>query len=67
MALSACPLPFANNQTQEFLNWWWFGTFVLWILASDYFHVVRQASYLRLAQAYDFVPRETAPHRNSAS
>lgn len=67
LALSSCPLPFANNETQDFLNWWWFGTFVMWVFASDYFHVVRQASYLRLAQAYDFVPRETPASLESAS
>jgi len=67
VALGSCPLPFANNETQQFLNWWWFGTFAMWIVASDYFHVVRQASYVRLADSYDFLPRETARQGNSAS
>ncbi|SEG68823.1 hypothetical protein SAMN05421819_4282 [Bryocella elongata] len=67
LALSSCPLPFANNQTQEFLNWWWLGTVALWIVSSAYFHVVRQAAYVRLADSYDFLPHETARQGNSAS
>ena len=53
LVFSACPLPFSNVETQEFLNWWWVGVGVLWVVASDYFHVVRAAAYLRLWQAYE--------------
>lgn len=67
MAISASPLPFANNETEGFLHAWWAGTFVVWVVASDYFHVVRQAAYVRLAQAYDFLPGETAPEAEAAS
>jgi hypothetical protein len=67
MALSACPLPFADNQTRGFLVEWTLGVAFLWMLASDYFHVVRLASYVRLAQAYDFLPKATAPGSGSAS
>lgn len=53
MVFSACPLPFSNVATQQFLNWWWFGCFLFWVIASDYFHVVRAAAVLRLTQAYN--------------
>jgi len=53
LVFSACPLPFSNVETQEFLNWWWFGVFVWWVVASDYFHVVRAAAYVRLWEAYE--------------
>lgn len=52
MVFSACPLPFSSVATQGFLNWWWFGCFLFWVIASDYFHVVRAAAVLRLTQAY---------------
>lgn len=52
MVFSACPLPFSNVATQQFLNWWWFGCFLFWVVSSDYFHVVRVAAVLRLTQAY---------------
>jgi hypothetical protein len=51
MTFSACPLPFQNVATQQFLTWWWTGVGVLWVLASDFFHVVRMASYLALYRA----------------
>lgn len=52
LVFSACPLPFSNVETQTFLNWWWFGCFLFWVISSDYFHVVRAAAVLRLTQAY---------------
>ena len=56
MVLSACPLPFANVETQEYLMFWWVGVVVLWLVMSDYFHVVRTVAYLRLWQALDRTP-----------
>jgi hypothetical protein len=50
MVFSASPLPFSTVETQGFLNLWWTGVFVLWVLASNYFHVVRAAACLRLFQ-----------------
>ena len=48
IVFSACPLPFSSVETQEFLTCWWIGVGVWWLLASDYFHVVRVVAVLRL-------------------
>jgi hypothetical protein len=53
MVFSACPLPFASVETQGFLTIWCIVVGVVWLLLSDYFHVVRAAAYLRLWQAYE--------------
>ncbi len=53
IVFSACPLPFSSVETQEFLTWWWIGVGVWWLLASDYFHVVRNVAMLRLLRASD--------------
>ena len=45
MVFSACPLPFESVESQAFLAWWWIGVAVLYLVASDYFHVVRAAAY----------------------
>lgn len=45
MVFSACPLPFETVESQTFLMWWWIGVGVLYLVASDYFHVVRAAAY----------------------
>ena len=60
MVFSACPLPFSNVETQQFLNFWWLGVFLLWVVASNLFHVVRAAAYLRLYDAYKNPAIETA-------
>jgi len=67
MVFSACPLPFASVETQEFLNYWWIGVGVWWLLASDYFHVVRNVAVLRLLRANDFLPDGTASGGGNAS
>ncbi len=48
MVFSACPLPFESVESQAFLAWWWSGVGVLYLIASDYFHVVRAAAYERM-------------------
>ena len=53
MVFSASPLPFETVETQGFLHGWWIGVTVLYLLASDYFHVVRLAAYLALWREYD--------------
>jgi hypothetical protein len=53
MVFSACPLPFSNVETQGFLNIWWLGVAIFYLIASGYFHVVRAAAYLRLYQTYE--------------
>jgi hypothetical protein len=53
MVFSATPLPFESVTTPEFLMWWWAGVTVLYLLASDFFHVARQVAYLQLWRAYE--------------
>jgi hypothetical protein len=56
MVFSACPLPFTNVETPTFLACWWIGVGLLYLVALDYFHVVRAAVYLELWRAYEIVP-----------
>jgi hypothetical protein len=67
MVFSACPLPFSSVETQAFLTCWWIGVGVWWLLASDYFHVVRIVAVLRLLQANDILLKETASSGGNAS
>ena len=67
MVFSACPLPFASVETQEFLTCWWIGVGVWWLVASDYFHVVRNVETLRLLRVNDFPQSGTASDGGSAS
>jgi hypothetical protein len=53
MVFSASPLPFSSVETQAFLNCWWGGVILLYLVAVDYFHVVRAAAYLSLWRAYN--------------
>lgn len=46
MVLSATPLPFAAEETTGFLLGWWSFVGVLFLLALDFFHVVRRAANL---------------------
>jgi hypothetical protein len=51
MVFSATPLPFESFATQGFLVNWWVGVAVFYVVASDFFHVVRVASGLALYRA----------------
>lgn len=51
MTFSASPLPFQSRETQAFINVWWVGVGLFYILSSDFFHVVRRVTYLRLLQS----------------
>lgn len=51
LTFSASPLPFQTRETQAFINVWWVGVAVFYILSSDLFHVVRRVTYLRLLQS----------------
>ena len=51
MVFSATPLPFNTITTQTFLNFWWTGVGLAFLVFSDYFHVVRAAAYLSLHHA----------------
>jgi len=53
MVFSATPLPFQAFTTQGFLWVWWIAVALLYLLASDFFHVVRLAACLALCRAYD--------------
>jgi hypothetical protein len=53
MVFSATPLPFQAFTTQGFLWIWWVVVALLYLLASDFFHVVRLAACLALCRAYD--------------
>ena len=53
MVFSATPLPFESITTQGFLGTWWAGVAVLYLIASDFFHVARLVGYLRLWKAYE--------------
>ncbi len=53
MVFSATPLPFENVTTPGFLMWWWVGVSVLYLVASDFFHVARLVAYLELWRAYE--------------
>jgi len=53
MVFSATPLPFESVTTPEFLAWWWAGVTVLYLVASDFFHVARLVGYLELWRAYE--------------
>lgn len=48
MVLSSCPLPFEEIATPRFLTWWYLLTTVLYLIASDFFHVVQLVAYLNL-------------------
>jgi hypothetical protein len=53
MVFSATPLPFQSFTTDGFLHVWWTGVALLYVLFSDYFHVVRTAVSLALCREYD--------------
>jgi hypothetical protein len=55
MVLSASPLAFQTVATQEFFAIWWAVAILLYLAASDYFHVVRSAAYLSLYRSYNSV------------
>ena len=52
MVFSATPLPFESVTTPGFLAWWSAGVAVLYLLASDFFHVARLLGYLELWRTY---------------
>ena len=58
MVLSACPLPFESVATPDFMVWWYAGVTVLYLIASDFFHVVHLVAYLELWKTYDPVATE---------
>jgi hypothetical protein len=53
IVFSATPLPFESMTTPEILMVWWAGVTVLYLVASDFFHVARLVGYLELWRAYE--------------
>ena len=53
LVFSACPLPFESVATPGFMAWWYVGVTLLYLVASDMFHVVGLVSYLEMLRAYD--------------
>lgn len=60
LVFSACPLPFESVETTTFLAWWWSGVGVLYLVASDYFHVVRAAAYDALYRIHEASPSDVS-------
>ncbi len=60
LTFSASPLPFQSRETQAYINVWWVGVAIFYILSSDFFHVVRRVTYLRLLQSIVPVANTTA-------
>ena len=52
MVFSATPLPFESVTSVGFLQVWWSGVGLLYVLWSDFFHVARLVGYLKLYRAY---------------
>lgn len=50
IVLSACPLPFESVATPEFMQWWYALTVVLYLIASDFFHIARVTGYLSFVE-----------------
>lgn len=48
MVFSATPLPFESVATPIFLHCWWAFITVLYLVATDFFHVARLAAYIEL-------------------
>ena len=61
MVFSACPLPFESVATQQFMAWWYAAVTVLYLIASDLFHVVRLVAYLELWKSRDHAALQTHP------
>jgi hypothetical protein len=61
MVLSACPLPFESIATPDFMARWYVAVTVIYLIASDFFHVVQLAAYLGLWRAYDLEAAQPFP------
>lgn len=53
MVASACPLPFESVASPYFMQWWYAGVTVVYLIASDFFHVVQLMYYLGMWKVYD--------------
>jgi len=53
MVASATPLPFESVVTSQFMAWWYAGVTLAYLVASDFFHVVRMMAYLEMWRVYE--------------
>jgi hypothetical protein len=53
MVASASPLPFQSVMSAGFLTWWYVGVTVVYLVASDFFHVVRLVAYLDMWRVFE--------------
>jgi hypothetical protein len=53
MVFSACPLPFESIATPDFMAHWYIAVSIWYLVASDFFHVVRLAAYMQLWRVYE--------------
>jgi hypothetical protein len=53
MVFSACPLPFESIATPDFMAHGYIAVGVWYLVASDFFHVVRLAAYEQLWSVYE--------------
>jgi hypothetical protein len=61
LVASACPLPFESVTTPQFMLCWYAVVTVLYLLASDLFHVVRLVAYLELWNSCGRAAPQTYP------
>jgi hypothetical protein len=59
LVMSSCPLPFESVATPDFMQHWYEFTAIVYFAASDFFHVVRLAAYLKLWRIYTMTPNAT--------
>ena len=61
LVASACPLPFESVATPQFMAFWYAAVTVLYLVASDFFHVARLVAYLELWKSCDQAALPTHP------
>jgi hypothetical protein len=52
MVFSAAPLPFSDQLGPDAMHAVWAGASIFYLVASDYFHVVRLKSYIEFWRTY---------------
>lgn len=52
VALSSIPLPFISLVTRNSMNYWYAGCVVFYLVASDFFQVVRLVAFVEIWRAY---------------
>ncbi len=61
MTFSASPLPFQSQETQAYINVWWVGVAIFYVVVSDFFHVVGRVTCIRLLQTIAGETNVTTP------